>query len=95
MHHGAHDPPPDINLVHGWLGVNDEKAPPPPPPRTGAFDLPAASPRTGAFDLPAGQPRLKAEGVGVHGVWVNGVRVFGDGASNESLPGRLLREFDA
>jgi F-type H+-transporting ATPase subunit b len=38
LHHGAHDPPPDINLLHGWLGVNEEKAPPPPPPRTGAFD---------------------------------------------------------
>jgi N-acyl-D-aspartate/D-glutamate deacylase len=52
-------------------------------------------PNRRAFDLPAAQPRLKAEGVGVHGVWVNGVRVFGDGASNDSLPGRLLREFDA
>jgi N-acyl-D-aspartate/D-glutamate deacylase len=52
-------------------------------------------PNRRAFDLPAAQPRLKAEGVGVHGVWVNGVRVFGDGASNVSLPGRLLRAFDA
>ena len=52
-------------------------------------------PNRRAFDLPAGQPRLKAEGVGVHGVWVNGVRIFGDGASESALPGRLLREFDA
>jgi N-acyl-D-aspartate/D-glutamate deacylase len=52
-------------------------------------------PNRRAFDLPAAQPRLKAEGVGVHGVWVNGVRVFGDGASKEPLPGRLLRAFDA
>jgi N-acyl-D-aspartate/D-glutamate deacylase len=48
-----------------------------------------------SFDLPAGQPRLKAEGAGVHGVWVNGVKIFGEGASADALPGRLLREFDA
>jgi N-acyl-D-aspartate/D-glutamate deacylase len=48
-----------------------------------------------AFDLPARQPRLKAEGVGVHGVWVNGVDVFGERASAGALPGRLLRQFDA
>lgn len=47
------------------------------------------------FDLPAGQPRLVAEAVGVHGVWVNGVRVVGKDSIPEQLPGRLLREFDA
>jgi hypothetical protein len=52
-------------------------------------------PKQRVFDLPGGHPRLTTPPVGVHGVWVNGVRVFGDGASNESLPGRLLREFDA
>ena len=52
-------------------------------------------PNRRAFDLPAGQPRLKAQGSGVHGVWVNGTRVCGDGASTNALPGRLLREFDA
>jgi N-acyl-D-aspartate/D-glutamate deacylase len=52
-------------------------------------------PNRRVFDLPAGQPRLKAEGVGVRGVWVNGVRIFGDEASAGALPGRLLREFDA
>jgi N-acyl-D-aspartate/D-glutamate deacylase len=52
-------------------------------------------PNRRAFDLPAGQPRLKAAGAGVHGVWVNGTRVFGEGASASALPGRLLREFDA
>ncbi|HEX7054595.1 MAG TPA: amidohydrolase family protein [Burkholderiales bacterium] len=52
-------------------------------------------PNRRVFDLPAGQPRLKAQGVGVRGVWVNGVRIFGDGASEQSLPGRLLRAFDA
>jgi N-acyl-D-aspartate/D-glutamate deacylase len=47
------------------------------------------------FDLPAGQPRLKASGVGVHGVWVNGVQIFDERVSTDSLPGRLLRSFDA
>jgi hypothetical protein len=33
---------------------------------------------------------------GVHGVWVNGVRVFGDGgyAALESGPGEVLRRYD-
>jgi N-acyl-D-aspartate/D-glutamate deacylase len=44
-------------------------------------------PNRRAFDLPAGQPRLVASGVGVQGVWVNGVRPVGQ------LPGRLLRDF--
>ena len=44
------------------------------------------------FDLPAGQPRLTVEPVGVHGVWVNGVRLSDAG---ERLPGRLLRDFAA
>ena len=39
------------------------------------------------FDLPAGQPRLMASAVGVHGVWVNGVR------TGEQLSGRVLRDF--
>ena len=47
------------------------------------------------FDLPAGQARLTAEGTGVHGVWVNGVRIVGGDAAPGALPGRLLREFDA
>jgi F-type H+-transporting ATPase subunit b len=38
LRRGPHDPPPDINLVHGWLGVNDEKAAPAAPPRSGALD---------------------------------------------------------
>jgi N-acyl-D-aspartate/D-glutamate deacylase len=49
-------------------------------------------PKKRVFDLPGGHPRLTTEPVGVHGVWVNGVRLNGDAAS---LPGRLLREFDA
>jgi N-acyl-D-aspartate/D-glutamate deacylase len=60
----------------------------------------ARGPNRRTFDLPAGQPRLKASGVGVHGVWVNGVRVVADersldNVSTEALPGRLLRSFDA
>jgi N-acyl-D-aspartate/D-glutamate deacylase len=41
------------------------------------------------FDLPGGHPRLTTPALGVHGVWVNGVRHL------ESLPGRVLREFSA
>jgi N-acyl-D-amino-acid deacylase len=41
-------------------------------------------------DLPGGHPRLTTEPVGVHGVWVNGVRV--DTTDRPGVrPGRLLR----
>jgi N-acyl-D-aspartate/D-glutamate deacylase len=49
-------------------------------------------PKKRVFDLPGGHPRLSTEPLGVQGVWVNGVRLHADG---KSLPGRLLREFDA
>jgi N-acyl-D-aspartate/D-glutamate deacylase len=49
-------------------------------------------PKKRVFDLPGGHPRLTTEPLGVQGVWVNGVRLHADG---KSLPGRLLREFDA
>jgi N-acyl-D-aspartate/D-glutamate deacylase len=49
-------------------------------------------PKKRVFDLPGGHPRLTTEPLGVHGVWVNGVRLHAEGTS---LPGRLLREFDA
>ena len=54
-------------------------------------------PKRRVFDLPGGHPRLTTSAVGVHGVWVNGVRVAGkNGAINgKDLPGRLLREFSA
>jgi hypothetical protein len=54
-------------------------------------------PKRRAFDLPGGHPRLTTDAIGVHGVWVNGVRIVGkDGALGAGrLPGRLLREFDA
>src|SRR5262249_4305145 len=34
-------------------------------------------PKRRVFDLPAGAPRLTTPALGVHGVWVNGVRVAG------------------
>ena len=54
-------------------------------------------PKRRVFDLPGGHPRLTTDPVGVHGVWVNGVRIAGkDGAlSAQRLPGKLLREFAA
>jgi N-acyl-D-aspartate/D-glutamate deacylase len=54
-------------------------------------------PKRRVFDLPGGHPRLTTSAIGVHGVWVNGVRVAGknDGIEHHKLPGRLLREFFA
>jgi N-acyl-D-aspartate/D-glutamate deacylase len=48
-------------------------------------------------DLPAGGTRMIRRPVGVHGVWVNGTRVF-DGTNHcagERRPGCVLRTFDA
>jgi len=48
-------------------------------------------------DLPAGGARMVRDPLGVHGVWVNGVRVH-DGrgyAALEQGPGRVLREYAA
>lgn len=47
------------------------------------------------FDLPGGASRLVRDPVGVHGVWVNGVRVW-DGSAccvDGVRPGHVLREF--
>ncbi|HET7297900.1 MAG TPA: amidohydrolase family protein [Burkholderiales bacterium] len=54
-------------------------------------------PKRRLFDLPGGHPRLTTSAIGVHGVWVNGVRVAGRKAPCElkELPGRVLREFSA
>ena len=46
-------------------------------------------PKQRVFDLPGGHPRLTTPALGVHGVWVNGVREL------ERLPGKVLREFAA
>jgi N-acyl-D-aspartate/D-glutamate deacylase len=47
------------------------------------------------FDLPAGAGRIDTPAVGLHGVWVNGVRVVNeDGAlPGAGRPGKLMREF--
>src|SRR6185503_13137944 len=52
-------------------------------------------PKRRVFDLPGGNPRLTTAPVGVHGVWVNGVRIVGPAGplAVGKLPGRLLREF--
>ena len=68
-------------------------------------------PKQRVFDLPGGSARLTTPAIGVHGVWVNGVRVAGaeglepavvaagsaaaKGTGPGKLPGRLLREFAA
>jgi N-acyl-D-aspartate/D-glutamate deacylase len=55
------------------------------------------SPLTRVKDLPAGGSRMLREPRGVHGVWVNGLRVF-DGVQYEARqygPGHVIRMFDA
>jgi N-acyl-D-aspartate/D-glutamate deacylase len=52
-------------------------------------------PKKRVQDLPGGGARLITPPVGVHGVWVNGVRIA-DAKGNlplERLPGKVLREF--
>ena len=46
------------------------------------------------FDLPAGGERLLRRAPGLHGTWVNGVRVF-DGADYLAVPapGHVLTKF--
>ncbi|BBK44589.1 amidohydrolase [Allostella vacuolata] len=48
-------------------------------------------------DLPAGAPRLVTEGIGIHGVWVNGTRIVAGNrvVDPDRRPGRVLREFAA
>jgi len=51
-------------------------------------------PNRRVFDLPGGHPRLTSDALGVHGVWVNGVRIVHDGVLDRSRrPGCLLRDF--
>ncbi len=49
------------------------------------------------YDLPGGASRLVRDGRGLHGIWVNGVRVADPGGviANGVRPGRVLRSFDA
>jgi N-acyl-D-aspartate/D-glutamate deacylase len=54
-------------------------------------------PKQRVHDLPGGAPRLTTPAQGVHGVWVNGVKVA-DAAgarADAGQPGRVLREFAA
>jgi N-acyl-D-aspartate/D-glutamate deacylase len=52
-------------------------------------------PKKRVQDLPGGGARLITPPVGVHGVWVNGVRIADERGMRplERLPGRVLREF--
>ncbi|MEI9927010.1 MAG: amidohydrolase family protein [Sphingomonas sp.] len=48
------------------------------------------------FDMPAGATRLRTDPIGVHGVWVNGVRVADAGGAVDTgsvRPGRVLRQY--
>ena len=49
------------------------------------------------YDLPTGASRLDTPGVGVHGVWVNGVRTVNEHGLIRDCgrPGRVLRDFAA
>jgi N-acyl-D-aspartate/D-glutamate deacylase len=56
----------------------------------------ARGPKRRAHDLPSGAARLTASAVGLHGVWVNGMRVAdhkGFCADPASRPGEVLRSF--
>lgn len=54
-------------------------------------------PKTRVRDLPGGGARLVTAAVGVHGVWVNGIRIADSHGLRdmEQMPGKVLREFDS
>jgi N-acyl-D-aspartate/D-glutamate deacylase len=54
-------------------------------------------PKRRVSDLPAGANRVDTAAVGLHGVWVNGVRVVDESGpiADAGRPGQLLREFGA
>jgi N-acyl-D-amino-acid deacylase len=56
----------------------------------------ARGPKRRVHDLPTGASRLDTAGVGVQGVWVNGVRTADERGVLKDCgrPGRVLREFD-
>ena len=60
-------------------------------------DTVARGPKRRAYDLPAGASRLVRSGVGLHGIWVNGTRVFDQNGliQNNARPGQVLREFNS
>jgi N-acyl-D-amino-acid deacylase len=55
----------------------------------------ARGPKRRVHDLPTGASRLDTPGIGVHGVWVNGVRTADEGGVRADCgrPGRVLRDF--
>ena len=52
-------------------------------------------PKKRVFDLPLGAPRLHTDGLGVHGVWVNGQLIADQNGMLENIPlaGELITEF--
>jgi N-acyl-D-amino-acid deacylase len=57
----------------------------------------ARGPKRRVNDLPTGASRLDTPAVGLHGVWVNGIRAVDErgGLHDCGRPGRVLREFTA
>jgi N-acyl-D-aspartate/D-glutamate deacylase len=55
----------------------------------------ARGPKRRVHDLPTGASRLDTPGIGVHGVWVNGVRTADERGVRADCgrPGRVLRDF--
>jgi len=57
----------------------------------------ARGPKRRVRDLPTGAERLDTPAVGVHGVWVNGVRTVDERGviADTGRPGRVLRTFSS
>jgi len=57
----------------------------------------ARAPNRREYDLPAGASRLVCDAIGLHGVWINGVRAADQTGliANGALPGHVLTEFAA
>ena len=55
----------------------------------------ARGPKRRVHDLPTGASRLDTPAVGLHGVWVNGVRTVDEGGVRADCgrPGQVLRDF--